>query len=179
MACLLAAGCRSRTRVAEIPRVDIQIEGAGNRGYLVGTPPAAGDIKTTRKMVETTIELSGKDKGLPRTTPITADELASANYESPAEISDESLTASSELATIPMTGSAFDSYVVQKGDSLWSIASKPDVYGKAGRWREIFDANRDQLKEPGSLQAGMTLKIPRGDGSGSTTYDDQGITVKK
>ncbi|MBI4342382.1 MAG: LysM peptidoglycan-binding domain-containing protein [Candidatus Omnitrophica bacterium] len=78
--------------------------------------------------------------------------------------------------------SHYDTYVVQKGDSLWSIAANPEIYGKASKWRRIFDANRDLLKSPDRVRAGMTLKIPRGESEdgGSTTYDDDGgITYKK
>jgi nucleoid-associated protein YgaU len=74
----------------------------------------------------------------------------------------------------------YDSYTVQKGDSLWSIAAKPEVYGKASQWRRIFDANRDLLKTPDQVRQGMTLKIPRGEpADDSTTYEDEGITYKK
>ena len=76
----------------------------------------------------------------------------------------------------------YDTYIVQKSDtSLWSIAAKPDIYGKATKWRRIFDANRSLLKSPERLRAGMVLKIPRGEepGTPTTTYSDQGVTYKK
>ena len=41
---LVISGCRTATRVTEVPRVDLELSG-GNRGYLVGTPP---DRKSTR-----------------------------------------------------------------------------------------------------------------------------------
>jgi len=54
----LVGGCRTATRVVEEPRVDLDLTGGGNRGFLVGTPPAAaGGRKTTRRMVETEIEI--------------------------------------------------------------------------------------------------------------------------
>jgi nucleoid-associated protein YgaU len=72
----------------------------------------------------------------------------------------------------------YDTYVVQKGDSLWSIAAKPEIYGKATRWRRIFDANRDLLKSPDQLKAGMNLKIPREDGAEEEPADE-GATFTK
>lgn len=53
----LVAGCRTATRVIEEPRVDMDLVGAGNRGYLMGTPPPPAEgRKTTRQMIETEIE---------------------------------------------------------------------------------------------------------------------------
>ena len=49
-------------------------------------------------------------------------------------------------------------YTVRKGDTLSAIAQSQ--YGKAGRWRVIFDANRDQLDNPDLIQPGQVLKIP-------------------
>lgn len=53
------------------------------------------------------------------------------------------------------------SYTVQKGDTLSHIAKAQ--YGKAGQWRRIFEANRDQLDDPDRIQPGQVLKIPPAD----------------
>jgi nucleoid-associated protein YgaU len=49
-------------------------------------------------------------------------------------------------------------YVVQKGDSLWSIAAK--VYGKGSLWKKIYDANLDRIPDPARLRPGTELNIP-------------------
>lgn len=49
-------------------------------------------------------------------------------------------------------------YTVAKGDSLSHIAQH--FYGKASRWRAIFEANRDQLDDPDRITPGQVLKIP-------------------
>lgn len=49
-------------------------------------------------------------------------------------------------------------YTVQAGDTLGKIAQK--VYGDAGRWKEIFEANKDTIKNPDLIQVGQELKIP-------------------
>ena len=54
--------------------------------------------------------------------------------------------------------SAVRSYVVKRGDSLSSIAQK--MYGDAGQWRKIYEANRDKMPKPESLRLGLTLIIP-------------------
>ena len=160
---LVVSGCRTATRMTEMPRVDLEVSG-GNRGYLVGTPPPAGELKATREMIQTDIEIPSFYKPKRSGTPI-MDEIAPPETEA-------------EVAQEPQV--KYDTYIVQKGDSLWSIAAKPNIYGKASKWRQIYDANRDLLKSPDQVKAGMTLKIPRGSTpESSTTYSDEGITYKK
>lgn len=49
-------------------------------------------------------------------------------------------------------------YEVQPGDSLSKIAKQ--VYGDASRWPEIFQANKDQIKDPNLIHPGQKLRIP-------------------
>lgn len=49
-------------------------------------------------------------------------------------------------------------YTVQKGDSLSKIAKR--TYGDAGKWKAIFDANRDQIKNADLIHPGQVLKLP-------------------
>jgi nucleoid-associated protein YgaU len=49
-------------------------------------------------------------------------------------------------------------YVVKSGDTLSGIAL--EVYGNAGRWREIFEANRDVIDKPNLIRPGWKLRIP-------------------
>ena len=168
---LLISGCHTAVQVTEHPRVDLEL-GGGNRGYLVGTPPAAGEMKTTRQMVETVVEVPSSYKPKRSGAPADLEGIAPPETDM-----------GTEQEAVQMGGAPgkYDTYVVQKGDSLWSIAAKPQIYGNPNRWRRIFDANRDLLKSPDRLRAGMTLKIPRGSRKGgeSTTYGDEGVSYKK
>ena len=167
---LLLAGCRTITRVAEVPRVDQRLGESGNRGYVVGTPPAASALKPTRQMVATDIEIPSLYRARRSSTPFAIEQLAPPEVET-----DEAGT-----SPAPRPGQAYDTYVVQPGDSLWSIAAKPEIYGRAARWRLLFDANRDLLQTPDRLKAGMTLKIPRGEGiDGGGPEEDEGATFRK
>jgi len=61
----------------------------------------------------------------------------------------------------PEGGGAWDAtqwYEVQKGDTLSKIAK--DVYGDAALYPKIFEANRDQLKDPDKIRVGQKLRIP-------------------
>ena len=58
-------------------------------------------------------------------------------------------------------------YVIQAGDYLSKVAAR--CYGADGRWREIWEANRDRVmrdgrtfSDPDLIQAGWTLLIPGG-----------------
>ena len=168
---ILASGCRAATRVSEVPRVDLQLEG-GNRGYLVGKSPEAAELKTTRQMVQTDVEIPSFYKPKPAGAPNAPENVAPPETET-----GQPESAPTPAAKGPVT---YDIYTVKKGESLWSIAAKPDVYGKATAWRRIFDANRDVLKSPNHLRPGMTIKIPReGSAGGSAPAADEGTTFKK
>ena len=51
-----------------------------------------------------------------------------------------------------------NTYVVVKGDSLSKIAS--GQYGDAQKWRRIYEANRDLIKDPDLIYPGQQLRIP-------------------
>lgn len=50
------------------------------------------------------------------------------------------------------------SYTVVAGDSLSKIAKRE--YGDAQKWRQIYEANRDQIKDPDLIHPGQVLTIP-------------------
>lgn len=49
---------------------------------------------------------------------------------------------------------------VETGDSLRLLAS--DYLGSSERWHELYELNRDRIKRPELLYAGMTLYLPEG-----------------
>ena len=53
---------------------------------------------------------------------------------------------------------AFRTYTVVKGDTLSHIAKH--FYGDANKWRKIFQANGDVIKNPDLIHPGQVLKIP-------------------
>lgn len=50
------------------------------------------------------------------------------------------------------------SYTVVAGDSLWKISKK--VYGDGSKWKTIFQANTDTIKNPDVIHPGQVLRIP-------------------
>jgi nucleoid-associated protein YgaU len=53
-------------------------------------------------------------------------------------------------------GGGEETYTVKSGDSLSKIGHH---YGVS--WQEIFEANKDQIKDPDKIFPGQTLRIPR------------------
>jgi len=49
-------------------------------------------------------------------------------------------------------------YVVVEGDSLSKIAKRE--YGDAGKWRTIYEANKDLINDPDLIYPGQELKVP-------------------
>jgi len=49
-------------------------------------------------------------------------------------------------------------YVVVSGDSLSKIAKRE--YGDANKWKQIFETNRDIIKDPNLIYPGQKLKLP-------------------
>ncbi len=56
------------------------------------------------------------------------------------------------------SGDGARTYQVVSGDSLSKIAKH--FYGDASKYGKIFEANRDQLRDPNVIQPGQKLKIP-------------------
>jgi nucleoid-associated protein YgaU len=52
-----------------------------------------------------------------------------------------------------------ESYVVQKADSLWNIAVR--AYGDGYKWVSIYNSNKELIRNPGMIDVGWTLKLPR------------------
>src|SRR5512140_2333658 len=53
----------------------------------------------------------------------------------------------------------FGKYKVQSGDTLSKVAQK--FYGDSAKYRQIFDANRDVLKDPNKINVGQELTLPK------------------
>ncbi|MFC1681181.1 peptidoglycan-binding protein LysM [Pseudomonadota bacterium] len=50
-------------------------------------------------------------------------------------------------------------YEIQKGDTLWAIAKVH--LGNGAKYTEIFEANREVIKDPDLIYPGQKIRIPR------------------
>lgn len=52
------------------------------------------------------------------------------------------------------------SYTVKSGQTLSDVAG--ELLGDRGRWRDLYEANKDKLPDPDHVRAGLTLLFPSG-----------------
>lgn len=52
-------------------------------------------------------------------------------------------------------------YEVVRGDYLWKIAKKPDIYGDPYAWIKIYTYNRDQINDPNLIYPKQVFRIAR------------------
>jgi nucleoid-associated protein YgaU len=52
-------------------------------------------------------------------------------------------------------------YAVGDGENLWTISAQPEVYGEGLLWPLLYQANRDQIKDPRQIFPGQSLSIRR------------------
>lgn len=60
----------------------------------------------------------------------------------------------------------FDEYSVVKGDYLWKISGKKDIYDDPYQWMRIYTYNREQIKDPDLIYSDQIFKIQRSVGDG-------------
>jgi nucleoid-associated protein YgaU len=61
-------------------------------------------------------------------------------------------------AEMPAT---MDSYTVVRGDSLWGISARSDIYGNPYQWPLIYKTNRNQIKDADLIYPGQQFDIER------------------
>lgn len=91
----------------------------------------------------------------------------------PADLDDADVTPSDSTPSSQRPGGQ-SSWLVEKGDNLWTIAERTapsgsDLNDVARHWLGIIDANRDSLPRPDDpdlIYPGMTIIIPSSDNSG-------------
>ena len=78
--------------------------------------------------------------------------------------SDPNVIYSGQTLTIPDQGGGSNPggggqlYTTTDSDTLWDIASR--FYGDGNRWPEIYQANKDQIKDPHWIYPGQVFTIP-------------------
>jgi hypothetical protein len=153
---LLFSGCVVRTYPVNKDRVDQDLN-AGNRGYLMGKPPADEIIerKTTRPTRVVEIELHSPLKFERVRRPVKKDSLPEQASEAVTPAVEQT---SRKMMNEPQGAETYEKYTVQKGDTLQKISNK--FFGTTKKWMKIFEANKSVLKTPNSIYPGKTIIIP-------------------
>jgi nucleoid-associated protein YgaU len=113
--------------------------------------PFRGTVRPLRREREETMP---DDKPRPNFSNVRSGESSTA----PAAPSPPSTPASTAAPAATPSGAAPRTYTVVAGDNLSKIAKH--FYGDANKWKRIFEANRDTIKNPDLIHPGQVLKIP-------------------
>ncbi|MFA6216085.1 MAG: LysM peptidoglycan-binding domain-containing protein [Candidatus Omnitrophota bacterium] len=152
---LLFSGCVVRTYPVNKDRVDQDLN-VGNRGYLMGRPPADETIerRATRPTRVVEIELHSPLKFERGRRPA---KKVSLPDQVPGEVTPVDEQVAPEL-TSDLSAQSYVKYTVKKGDTLQKISNK--FFGTTKKWMKIFEANKGVLKTPNSIYPGKTIVIP-------------------
>ncbi len=60
-----------------------------------------------------------------------------------------------------IAASADATYQVERGDNLWNISAKPEIYGNPYHWPLIYKANRDSIQDADLIYPGQVFSIDR------------------
>jgi nucleoid-associated protein YgaU len=135
---------------------------------VAAMPPAAGDVPPSGD-VPPMPPAAAPDASAPTNTAATA---PMAPIDTAATPPPTTTTAAAEIAPAPtaMSDSAASSgsstatdgtYTVRRGDTLMKIAF--ETTGDLYKWKEIYEANRDQIKDPNMIVPGTVLKVGKSD----------------
>ena len=81
----------------------------------------------------------------------------------------ENLIASLRAVERPVPPVRRDQYTVVRGDNLWNISKRPNIYGDAFAWVRIYSANKDMIRDPNLIYPEWVIGVPRG-GAAAGTY---------
>ncbi|MBE9559376.1 MAG: LysM peptidoglycan-binding domain-containing protein [Proteobacteria bacterium] len=75
------------------------------------------------------------------------------------ENTDSTATAGAAAAGARGAGGRVSSYSVVRGDNLWNISGKDEVYADPYQWPLIYKTNRDKIKDADLIMPGQVLDI--------------------
>lgn len=159
-------GVETRAYIAQKDRVDQKMEG-GNFGYINGTPkqPDLSKMSKTRKVyvLEFTknpdVTVDELRKPVPPAQPVSIDVPERRSSVAPVEEPViQPITSSPSTSNASSSVDTPSEYVIQKNDTLQKISKK--VYGTYKKWYQIYEANKDILKDPNRIKPGLTIRIP-------------------
>ncbi len=61
-----------------------------------------------------------------------------------------------------MPANIYDKYTVVRGDNLWDISKKEEIYGNPYQWIRIYSVNKDQIKNADLIYPEQIFNVARG-----------------
>lgn len=129
--------------------------------------PAAGQSGAPTRTPPVNTESSLEQQGLVP-APIALEPLESEASTRLASVSRTGVNSPSENMSIAgsISSGGDQKHVVQRGETLSSIAAR--YLGSSSRFEEIYEANRDRLRDANDLRIGQELRIPARQGRSSS-----------
>ena len=157
LAVAFVSGCTMRSYVQEKGRVDQEI--SGNGGCIQGTCPQVdrSNLPTTRDTY--VLEIDAGPSKIEAAKSDKSSDVAKTSYSEESSTSERNYGNINEASTPEVVESSATEYKVEKGDTLQKISKK--FYGTVKRWNEIYEANKDVLKDPNHIKPGKTIRIPQ------------------
>lgn len=115
---------------------------------------AVGNVEGVDK-VEDRLVVGSPPAAITQPTPVVAAESTDTATAAEAPLAAEQLPTAEQAAEYEWSSKT---YTVQKGDTLSKIAK--EVYGSAGKYPVIFEANKPMLAHPDKIYPGQVLRIP-------------------
>jgi len=159
----IAWGTRSNEK-KEVPEADLWNENASVERVL---PPLDEALVETDEEIEIVMEDSSTQETTLESETIIVVETSEAEF---AQTSDVAGQDTRDVLTDSAVGTGTNdmietaspaTYTVRSGDSLSRISM--ELFGTEAHWQAIYEANKDQLKNPNDLQIGQKLIIPKVD----------------
>ena len=122
----------------------ISVEVDGDKATLTGT---VKDMATREKAVLIAGNIDGIARVDDRITVMSSGSTVSAGE-----------TQASSTPASPQQEWTSRTYTVKSGDTLSKIAK--EMYGDAGKYPQIFEANKPMLKDPDKIYPGQVLRVP-------------------
>jgi nucleoid-associated protein YgaU len=157
----------------EIAKVETETENEWNEIYaLLGTDKAGvDDFRNTLEGLESEIEgLSSlpPEELFKRRKEIDELEEKLQGYKGNniallSEMQDKIATIEGKIMQLraSMPKAVYDEYTVVRGDYLWKISGKQDIYDDPYQWMRIYTYNKDQINDPDLIHVDQIFKIQR------------------
>ena len=87
------------------------------------------------------------------------DAISQANAENRKFLNENTESAMAESSSYRGAGAGVTSYSVVRGDNLWSISGKDEVYADPYQWPLIYKTNRDKIKDADLIYPGQVFDI--------------------
>jgi len=165
---LVLAGCAQKPE-AELEKAESSLQAAKDAG---APELAADDYKAAENKLNDGKKLVDEKK-YKDAKPVLEDAASLADTARDKALAAKKASAKKEVAAAPVPAPApaapaakpaekpkFEEHVVVKGECLWKIAGDKNVYGDPYKWPLIYDANKDQIKNPNRIYPKQALKLP-------------------